>query len=296
LGTDLSLWKESGVLKEASPATSAACRECGSGNVRRLEYFTDPARGRREPYIPCPDCGLVRIELERLRRWQIDTWGLLSFISDHGNVRGPATEVVRGRLWRLGTANWAGRPREVYFARRYGSETCRAVVAQMRRRPKSLLLMPTTDGARRWAGVTTNPVIALDSSLTAELGSVGLDLSYIEACLADAGLTDPRRGRKPVRKRGERAAKIELLESEMGKHLRAAQHHAQSTQELGGTPKLLPRPRQKELAKRTGLTKSDFSRCLNDASAKWLRVLWEAATDLDQVMSYGAKPIPKAAT
>ncbi len=93
---------------------------------------------------------------------------------------------------------------------------------------------------------------------------------------------------KPRRapQRGTRAANIEKLEKELEKHLLAARDHAHSLRDRDREPALLPRPTQKELARRTGLTQPDVSRCLKDPRAKVLKILWETAESLDEVMKY----------
>jgi hypothetical protein len=91
---------------------------------------------------------------------------------------------------------------------------------------------------------------------------------------------------KPPKKRGERAAKIERLTAELILHLKAAKENAHSTRDLTGTPKLLSRPTQKDLAKRTKMSAYHVSRCLNDASARELRLYWEAALDLGKVLDF----------
>ncbi|HSQ58005.1 MAG TPA: hypothetical protein VLM40_19935, partial [Gemmata sp.] len=97
-----------------------------------------------------------------------------------------------------------------------------------------------------------------------------------------------------ARKREERARKIEILVQEVREHLKAARDTAQFRRELGQIPALLKRPSQKELAKRCRLTESDVSRCLKDPEAGLLRVLWDAAGDLEQVLAWdgrvGSKP------
>jgi hypothetical protein len=87
-------------------------------------------------------------------------------------------------------------------------------------------------------------------------------------------------------RRGTRAVNIEKLEKEMERHLLAARDHARSLQDCGRNPVLLPRPSQKDLARRTGLTESDVSRCLNDKRAAMLKILWDTADSLDAVMAH----------
>ncbi|MFQ5734293.1 MAG: hypothetical protein ACE5KM_20335 [Planctomycetaceae bacterium] len=92
------------------------------------------------------------------------------------------------------------------------------------------------------------------------------------------------------RKRAERAASIEALTTELKRHIRAAREHAQTAVDFGRTPDLLPRPSQKDLAERVGITVSAASRCFNDPSATELRLLWETAGDLDALLKYVRSP------
>ena len=79
---------------------------------------------------------------------------------------------------------------------------------------------------------------------------------------------------------------MERLTKELQRHLLAARDHAKDCRVRTGTPRLLPRPTQAQLARQTGLTESAVSRCLKDPEAAVLRVLWETAGDLDAVVSW----------
>jgi hypothetical protein len=104
---------------------------------------------------------------------------------------------------------------------------------------------------------------------------------------ADPPAAEPRAdiGRRP-RKRAERATGIEALTEEMRQHVRAARDHLQAAVDFDRDPELLPRPSQKELAKRVGITVTAASRCFNDSSAKELRLLWDVASDLDSLLKH----------
>jgi hypothetical protein len=95
--------------------------------------------------------------------------------------------------------------------------------------------------------------------------------------------------RKVVRKRQDRAAKIDALTSFLADHLLVARDYAFKAEELNGEPRLMPRPTQKELAEQTKMSESDVSRCLKDPGAKELRIHWEVAVDLDQVMAFKSR-------
>lgn len=285
-GSCLELLVRLGVLREMAAAGSACCPDCQFGPQRRVEYVADSKTHARHGYIHCPQCGIVEVALDSLRRWRVDPAGFLAAVFSSAGVSGPATELIPGRLWRVGKVTWAGRRREVYFARCYRRDGGDTLVAEMSRRPKAILFVPTEAAAQRWAGAVENLVIALESSFSLDGGSIRFDVEYVEGRLVDAGLTCTARPQRPKRKRAERAAKIEALEKELIAHLRAARDHAYATRDRAGTPDLLPRPSQKQLAERTGLTEADVSRCLKDPDARELRLYWQTAQDLEAIMRW----------
>ncbi|GEM_PF-3031315 len=95
---------------------------------------------------------------------------------------------------------------------------------------------------------------------------------------------------KPARrkrmKRAPRTAIIDAIKKALREHLRAARDYAYSSRDHGTGPALLPRPTQKQLAAQLGVSVSSISRAINDPSDTEIRILWEAANDLEQVMSF----------
>jgi hypothetical protein len=273
-----------GLLREAAPSRFAACAECGRGHVRRVEWLADRRTGRSEPFVPCGECGAVRISPDSLRRWAIDVPALLAGALAAAGGTGTPTEVVSGHLWHLGHVTWCERSREVYFTRCVHNRNRVAVVAALAAHPRAVLFLPTEASARGWAAATSNPVIALESVVSLGPDGLTFDAPLVEGRLADAGFDAPKP--KPPRKRDGRAGKIERMVRELRTHLREARDNAHATRDLTGTPQLLPRPTQKDLAARCGLTEADVSRCLKDPEAHLLRLLWEAAADLDRILAW----------
>jgi len=114
---------------------------------------------------------------------------------------------------------------------------------------------------------------------------------YLQAFCQMVKLTLPAnyRNTSAAPMRGKRTANIELLEKELEEHLAAARDYAFTLQQRGREPALLPRPEQKDLAKRVGITQSAVSRCLNDPRARMLKILWRTADSLEDVMRYGRR-------
>jgi hypothetical protein len=94
------------------------------------------------------------------------------------------------------------------------------------------------------------------------------------------------RSKNPPKKRASRAAAIDLIKRALDEHLRGAQSYARDLIGRDLPPKLLPRPKQKQLARQLGLSESLVSRALNDGSDRELTMMWNAADNLDQVLSY----------
>ncbi len=157
-GSRLELLIRLGVLREMAPLSTAACPDCQFGSQRRVEYVADSKTHARHGYIHCPQCGIVEVALDGLRRWRVDPAGFLAAAFSGAGVSGPATEVIPGRLWRVGKVTWAARRREVYFTRWYRCDGSNSLVAEMSRRPKAILFTATEATARRWTGAVENLV------------------------------------------------------------------------------------------------------------------------------------------
>lgn len=93
---------------------------------------------------------------------------------------------------------------------------------------------------------------------------------------------------KPARhrKRSQRATDIELCEKALIEHIHSARDYAWAAIDAGKAPSLLPRPIKKDLARQAGIKIWSLSRCLNDSNAHQLRLLWEIAGDLEQILRF----------
>jgi hypothetical protein len=88
------------------------------------------------------------------------------------------------------------------------------------------------------------------------------------------------------RKRSQRAADIEVLEKALIEHIKSARDYAWAAIDAKKGPMLLPRPLKRELVKQTKIKPWSLSRCFSDPSAHQLRVLWDIAGDLDQILRF----------
>lgn len=269
------------ILRPTSSSAAFTCTECGERC--RVTHISDKA-GDLHGYIHCRDCGIVAVPPHALERWELDAPGFLT--TAFRDIQLAIHERVARHLWQVGKAHWAGRTREVWFARSFRRDAVSAVTQVLASRPKAILFAPTELGAGRWQEITPNLTLALESTLTLANGSISFDAEYVAGRLVDAGLGPDTMTSRPTKKRGDRAANIESLRKEMIEHLRAARDRAFDTREQTGEPELLPRPTQKALGERVGLSEPDVSRCLRDPEARELQLYWKTALDLDQLMAW----------
>ena len=275
------------ILREIAPAGTTDCTECGERC--RVEFVTDKS-GAKHGYIHCRHCGIATVADDQLKRWEIDSAAFLG--AGFSGINLSMQERVTGQLWQVGKANWAGRSREVWFARGYRRNQVSATIQELNRRPKAILFAPTEIGAGRWQEAISNLSLALESAFSFDDGMIEFDTAYVEGRIVDAGLASVATASRRTKKRADRAANIELLKKEVIAHLRAAKDHAFAKKCQSGEPDLLPRPTQKALGERAGLSESDVSRCLSDPDARELQLYWNTALDLDQIMSWKG-PITK---
>lgn len=270
-----------GLVRAITEAGSVDCPDCS--NRCRVEYIADVS-GVQRGYINCRDCGLAEVSSNLLQRWEIDTPALLASIFADAKLAIEAQAPPR--LWQVGKANWAGRSRQILFARSFRSGRCDQAIDVLERHKMAIVFAPTDGGAARWHQAAGNLVIPLDAVLAVDGDRLALDVDDIEGRIVDAGMGSESPKKKRQKKRGERLADIEALRDAMIDHLRSACDYAYTTKDQYGEPRLLPRPTQKALGKMVGMNESKVSRCLNDEKADELRLYWAMAEDLDQIMRF----------
>jgi hypothetical protein len=219
-----------------------------------------------------------------LSRWTIDSPAFLAAIFQDSKLN--IDEQIKDHLWLIGRSTWAGRSCEMWFARKATRSDIAAVAETLKKRPKSVVFVPIEHSAEIYRASISNPIIALDAVLSFDANGLQLDSRYIDDWIASSFGAPGTTVTKPRPKRGERATKIEKLRKELVEHIYAAREYAHTIKNQTGEPELLARPTQKMLAKQTGMTEADVSRCLKDESAKELQLLWRTAQDLEAIMRF----------
>ena len=271
-----------GILRSSKPGASATCPDCG--NLLRVQIEFDRAAKVSRGYISCPDCGINETNLDLLRRWNIDIERLLLVLFARSTANISLSQIISGRIWRIGKAKWAGRQREILFALGK-SET--AEIAIVGKRPKSILFVLEETDAACWSLSSPNIVIAIESVVAADGDGIAFDVAHVEAKIAAANSDASEVRPKPPKKRGSRTAGIEALKKELVDHIRAAREHAVATRDLTGTPELLTCPTKEKLGELAGgMGSHTVSRCFNDPAGHELKTLWELAHDLDRIIAY----------
>ena len=271
--------KEVGVVVQSRAADSRDCTECGSDC--HLVYLDD-ARGVSRIYAACPRCGPFEVVASELECFDFDTKAFLQTIFLGHRI---ALEPIDSRgFWRVGRATWTGQSREVWFVRGTDEDVIATATSMLATHRRACLFTPTRHSAQAWARRVPGTVIALEDVLDWADGDMRLDEDVIASRFEDRA--EPVETAKPRKKRESRAAAIEALRAELNAHILAAADYAFESRERTGTPQLLPKPTQAELAERIGVSAPTLGRCLADRAAPELRILWEAADDVDEVMKW----------
>lgn len=272
-----------GLLTEIAPARSLACPGCTEAPFCDV-ICTERHTGERRMLLACPNCGMTEIPLDDLRRWQVDRAVVLELVRQALSLAGQRSEALVGRLWRLGRLNHGGTPWSVWFGFHLFRRDAGDILLRAQFPVRTLLLVPGRMPSRPLPGGIQ---VGSLRELTDWCGdTLQWDEERLEELLhvPDAESHSPKKP-APTR-RQSRAADIDALVAELKQHLRSARDHAFHTRESHGLPALLPRPTQKDLARRLGITESRISRSLNDERAAELRLLWNLADDLDQVLRF----------
>ena len=219
-------------------------------------------------------CSIYPLEPEQLRSWRIVTPVLIQRIGEAMGFKPPFTESLPEFVWFFGR-----KPRrEFYFVSSLMRQDQAAVKGFFTPFPTAVLLAATNYTQKVLGDLLPNHLCFSLEAITTldDTCRLTVDMTEIDALTAPTA-DKPKRQRA---KRGNRAANIEKLVQELRQHIIAARDHAW---EVGD---LLPRPSLQDLGKLAGLEKYEVSRCMRDADADILRLLWKVAGDIKLVREW----------
>ncbi len=100
-----------GILRQIQDAEVVTCDACADPHEEEIILLgTDT-----EPRIWCPEVGLVRVPVERLRLWEVDFDSAARLLSGALELSGNAQVVTSGRIWLLGKRRVADRMTEFFL-------------------------------------------------------------------------------------------------------------------------------------------------------------------------------------
>ena len=194
-GDEVSAWADGvakqltdcGLVRQVDNAESVVCDACAGGHVEDVTFIKSPHGAPVRAYIHCPEHGRVRINLNRLKQWEVDFTGIAKAVTRALELAGDGGEVVAGRVWFLGKATVAAKSREVFLARGLTWEDARTILGASARlnAAKSAIVFAAGEVPPEgiWNG-DPPPVVALKTM--AVLGKDGLtvDRGHLESLLS----------------------------------------------------------------------------------------------------------------
>lgn len=268
-GCDPVLHERAGIFVAYEPRELADCPECDE--MCPIEVLQDND-GNNELYCVCMDHGWSLVDPLDQRRWWLHWEPIVEQFVAAVGIKGAMTPIVPDFVWKLGRQ---GR-RDFLFVRCCWEEHIKMLTAELVKHPKSIFVTLTPGAVERLSITLPNRAFSLEE--TAELDDearLHVDLEKIEAILGP----ENEKTTRAIPRRAVRVSNIEKLVVEMKEHYRASRDHYYAT------GRLLPRPTQRELARRIGVRQDDVSRCLSDPDAVVLKLLWNQAEDIRAVLN-----------
>ena len=273
-----------GLLKQADTARHVTCLDCTDQHVEEVLPIISPD-GCTRFFIQCPKNGRIEVSRERLLQWTVDYTPLQQALKTAFSAIGDPGEVAPGRIWNLGRAALGGKSRTLWMARGLSwsdSQQLKEVLPEGRSPVLFFLGQPPIADLMN---IPSESMIDLKTIVHIEGGKLSVDVDSVDSQLRqeNAGLV---RKKTPPKMRARRTALIDALKQELRKHLRAARDHAYATRKKTGIAELLPRPTQKHLAVMLNTDVSNISRAINDGRDRELKLYWDGANNLSQVMAF----------
>lgn len=124
-----------GLLREVTPASSIRNEECEHACNMEPEIVRHARTGERFGIHRCirEECGLVRIPLDDLRRWDLDLLGVAAAVASAANAGGQVAMDVQDRIVEVGRVVVGGTWRDVFVARGLAWDDAPSELSEARR-------------------------------------------------------------------------------------------------------------------------------------------------------------------
>jgi hypothetical protein len=199
-----------GILRPGEIAPAISCMACEADHVEWVEKEAGPD-GRTRYFIPCPEEGRVEVAPARLQCWTVDFTPIAEALGAGLGAIGPVETVRPGRLWRLGAARLAGRPRELWMARDACSVRGPDILAAIPRSRRPVLFRLGGEPLERAAAADFDAVFDVRTVLDLTEAGIKVHREAVEARLAK--WTRPARPAHPRAEPVRRAESARLFAS-----------------------------------------------------------------------------------
>lgn len=172
------------ILRSITPASSIRNEDCDHGCDMEPEVVTHATTGERFGIHWCVrgDCGLVRIPLDDLRRWEFDLLGIASTVARSINADSHIAEDIPDRLIEVGRISAGDEWRDVFLARGLAWDDAPAAFADARRLKVSAapLVLALAQLPSKPIWIDCHPAIALlTDSISLDDKGLNIDLSGV---------------------------------------------------------------------------------------------------------------------
>lgn len=174
---------ELGLLHPAAEASRVLCPECGE-HFEEVLALEGPG-GQVRFAVPCPVVMRADVPPAARRQWTVDHANLAVALARSLALTGKCTELVPGRLWRLGRTTWQGASRDVALARGLhwaDGHNVRATLVRGHRPIVFIALRRPPDGFWR----TVPPVLVLSHVALLATGGIEIEAMEVAAAIHDA--------------------------------------------------------------------------------------------------------------
>lgn len=170
-GDAVAFLKNTGILREISPAESLFYGGCDEGCVITPDLVENPGTGRAVAVHYCKrdGCGRITFDPDELRRWQPDTASMASFVANQLDLATSATPLVPERIYLLGVIATSSGPLDVFLGRGLTWDDAPALIERADRLTRStgpvLVVLRDIPPSGLWCGLRPM-VVALWESVS----------------------------------------------------------------------------------------------------------------------------------